>query len=395
MKIGVITPVHNGEKTIARAIESVLKTSKNFDSPFYFTHYIYNDASTDNTSKILTNYFKPNFKIIESLEKVGQSEARNHLLREAIKDNCKYIAFLDADDVWLEDHLEKSIDKLNYFDIVYNTPQFRNSENLPVFPNFPIPRIFIGKHLEYNNFIWISSVVAKAECFKDNKFDKELDSLEDYDMWYRLYKKNYKFTKLEKSTVIYTVNNNSEASQGNLKRELLIKKHNMNMPTLNLQLACGQDVQPGYINTDLYPEKDIEIDAIVDAREIPYDDNSLDTLRALHVIEHFDFQEGKKVLQEWYRVLKPGGKLIIETPDFFNSCKAFVEGNEEQRILLYGHFFAYPWLAGQTHKFLFTETQLKTELEWAGFKNIKRVQPISHYVLPFTVSWHLSMEAFK
>ena len=100
------------------------------------------------------------------------------------------------------------------------------------------------------------------------------------------------------------------------------------MNPIKLHLACGLDYQPGYVNVDLYPQENAKVDAVFDVKKIPYDDNTVDEIRALHIIEHFDWFEGQEVLKEWYRVLKPGGKLIIETPDFLASCVAFVNGSK-------------------------------------------------------------------
>jgi len=87
------------------------------------------------------------------------------------------------------------------------------------------------------------------------------------------------------------------------------------------------------------------------------------------------------VLKEWHRALKPGGMLIIETPDFYNSCKMFVDSNEQTRIVLYSHFFAWPWLPGQIHYFLFTAQQLAGTLNEIGFENISKVSPTSIYAI--------------
>ena len=146
---------------------------------------------------------------------------------------------------------------------------------------------------------------------------------------------------------------------------------------------------------DLYPTEKARIDTKFDVSKIPYPDNSIDGLRALHILEHFSFNEGQKVLEEWYRVLKPGGKLILEVPDFLAACRDFVNGNDETRLNLYGHFFAFPDLPGQIHKFMFTEDQLVCQLNWAKFKNIRRIQPMSGYVMPDTVHRFLAVEASK
>lgn len=166
------------------------------------------------------------------------------------------------------------------------------------------------------------------------------------------------------------------------------------MNSIKLHLACGNDYREGYINVDLYDEN-IKVDQKFDVRKIPYPDNSVDEILALHIIEHFDFYEGKEVLKEWYRVLKPGGKLILETPDFLETCREFAESNNDRRIELYVHFFAAPWLEGHVHKFLFTEEQLSTQLKWTGFKNEKRITPLSIYANNCDPRLLLAMEAFK
>ena len=144
---------------------------------------------------------------------------------------------------------------------------------------------------------------------------------------------------------------------------------------IKLNIGCGDQILEGYINVDLYDPKAA---VKADARELPHPDSSVDEILASHVIEHFDFHEGHRVLREWYRVLKPGGRLMIETPDMVASCRKFVEIPEEQRVELYGHFFSTPWIPGQEHKFLFTESQLVGTLQSVGFKIVARV-PADRY----------------
>lgn len=149
---------------------------------------------------------------------------------------------------------------------------------------------------------------------------------------------------------------------------------------IKINLACGDVILPGYINCDLYNTKaDVKCDVTDLSR---FEDNSVDEILAQHIIEHFSYPEVDRILLEWKRVLKPGGELIIETPDFYESCKKFVSLPEEQRYTMYGHFFAKSWIDGETHKFLFTKGELWNVLTRAGFKNIDREAPTRYLKQP-------------
>lgn len=395
-KIGVITPIHNNIQYIFHAINCV--KSQTLDN---VVHYLYDDGSTDGLyegiKELLTD---KNIHYIRSENQDGQSNARNVLLKQAIEHGCEYVAFLDADDFWESNHLEQNIQLLQENDVVYSKPVFvDNNSNILQAVNIPDPDIFIGKQLYHNNFIWISSVISKIDCFKTNHFDDSLNSIEDWDMWIRLFEQKYKFVKNGTTTVRYLVKEQNQASLGVTKMDLFKQKHKM-LPKLKLHLACGHDYDDEYINVDLYAPEDAVCDVRFDVMKLPYPDNSVDEIKAFHIIEHFHFFEIQEVLKEWHRVLKPGGRLYLETPDFLETCRSFVEGSpamniEDWRVLLYGHFFAHAWVPGQTHKFLFTETQLRTNLGWAGFKTVNRLPPASKYVLKETYHLFLNVEAFK
>ncbi len=148
---------------------------------------------------------------------------------------------------------------------------------------------------------------------------------------------------------------------------------------IRLNLGCGQEHFDGWINCDLYDDA-LGADVKLDASEIPLPDNSVQEISASHLIEHFDYIKGQEVIKEWYRVLKPGGKIAIETPDMLGLCTKFASGDEQLRLNLYGLFFGMPWAAvWNTHKFLYTETQLRWTLDKTGFVDMRRVRADSVY----------------
>jgi len=164
---------------------------------------------------------------------------------------------------------------------------------------------------------------------------------------------------------------------------------------VKLNLGCGNDYLPGYINVDFYAE--YPVDAKFDIRHIPHEDNSVDEIMASHVIEHFDYHESVLVLSEWRRVLRPGGKLTIETPDFTESCREFLISDEAAQVALMGHFLSEPWIPGQTHKMLFTERQMRQHLGWAGFdvNKVKKIPPMSKYLAVYPANIFLCVEVTK
>lgn len=162
---------------------------------------------------------------------------------------------------------------------------------------------------------------------------------------------------------------------------------------IKLNLGSGGDYIDGYTNVDLYAER---ADERYDIAKLPYTENSVDEIRGFHVIEHFDYMFAHEVMKEWHRVLKIGGRLHLETPDLLSSCKAMVDTDDDGRWGLYGHMFSEPWIPGLTHKFLYTEFQLRKLLNWAGFHTISRLPPSSKYVWkPHPPELFLNLEAIK
>ena len=98
MKISVVIPVHNYGQFLGEAIESVLEQT----IPV-FELIVVNDGSTDNSSKVANSYDKV---ILLEQKHAGVSSARNAGANIASGD---YIAFLDADDIWLPEKIEKQI----------------------------------------------------------------------------------------------------------------------------------------------------------------------------------------------------------------------------------------------------------------------------------------------
>src|SRR5260370_30776815 len=88
-----------------------------------------------------------------------------------------------------------------------------------------------------------------------------------------------------------------------------------------LDVGCGINKYPGSIGIDRNPNA--RADVLCDLARFPYPfrDNSFDAVRAVHVIERFS--DVIRAMEEFHRILRPGGRLLIVTPhytDFSSFC---------------------------------------------------------------------------
>lgn len=102
-KVSIIIPMYNAEKYISQTVKSVIaQTYKNWEL------LIINDNSKDDSYKIVRELSEKDdrIKVINSEKNIGVVNGRNKLITIA---DGQYIAFLDADDYWTENKLERQI----------------------------------------------------------------------------------------------------------------------------------------------------------------------------------------------------------------------------------------------------------------------------------------------
>jgi len=98
-----------------------------------------------------------------------------------------------------------------------------------------------------------------------------------------------------------------------------------------LNLGCGDKILPGYVNVDVVEARaGKRPDVICDLHDlVPFADATADEILSVHVVEHFWRWEIRDVLREWMRVLKPGGRMIVECPNLLSACRTFLENPEQ------------------------------------------------------------------
>lgn len=106
-KVSICIPVYNCEKYIGEAIKSVLNQSY-----IDYEIIIINNASTDDTLKVIMKFCDPRIRVINNHENIGFNRNWNLALKEAMGE---YIKILPADDYLLNDCLEKQVKILDSY----------------------------------------------------------------------------------------------------------------------------------------------------------------------------------------------------------------------------------------------------------------------------------------
>ncbi len=131
--VSVIMPSYNTADYIADSIKSVIsQTYQNWEL------IIVDDCSTDNTDDIVSYFSDNRIKYMKNKKNMGAAATRNRALREA---KGEWIAFLDSDDLWLPNKLEKQINFMKSNGYVFSYHNYEkideNNENLNVIVTGP------------------------------------------------------------------------------------------------------------------------------------------------------------------------------------------------------------------------------------------------------------------
>jgi GT2 family glycosyltransferase len=199
-KVAIVVPAYNAEKTIRPTLNSLFsQTYVNYEL------FAIDNMSTDSTLDILKEYKKiddeskglitgknDRFNIGSCSDK-GVAFARNEAIRQIVKKGgFKYVFFLDADDLWNKDYLEKQVFQLERygFDMVYALCDKKFEDGTTAVPfGIPEPTIFDRELLYKQNYIFNSFVGVKLEILvKAGEFRNDLNGVEDYEMWHRIAK---------------------------------------------------------------------------------------------------------------------------------------------------------------------------------------------------------------
>jgi len=141
---------------------------------------------------------------------------------------------------------------------------------------------------------------------------------------------------------------------------------------IKLHLGCGGVKIEGFIGIDY--NKTLATDYVLDVVDLPFRDNSIDIIKSYHLIEHLPINKLSDILGRWYRILKPGGKLILEFPDFDQIVKLYLAGNEDRLNNIFGRQ-RFP---GDTHLWGWNLERMKKKLKDKNFQ-VEQEEPQDYH----------------
>lgn len=203
--ISVVIPVLNGEKTIQETIESILnQTFQNFEI------IIINDGSQDKTLEIV-NQIKDHRINIFSYPNAGLAASRN---RGFVHSVGKFIAFMDADDLWTPDKLQSQLKALqdnpqaavaySWSDCIDEAGNFLRTSSHSTANGDVFAKLLLTDFLDNGS----NPLIRRQALEEVGKFDESLPAAEDWDMWLRLAAR-YHFISVRAPQILYRVSSTS------------------------------------------------------------------------------------------------------------------------------------------------------------------------------------------
>ena len=204
--VSIVMPAYNCEKYVVEAINSILaQTYRNWEL------LVLDDGSKDNTLRIIEEFSQKDSRIkaLPNGKNMGVSATRNRGIELA---SGEWIAFLDSDDMWKSEKLEKQFEivEKEAAEFLFTGSSYINEEGEPYKGIFEVPEKITYKKLRNQNVISCSSVLVKKKYFEHIKMEKD-EMHEDYAVWLRILKLGVTAFGVNEPLLIYRISRNSKS----------------------------------------------------------------------------------------------------------------------------------------------------------------------------------------
>ena len=171
--------------------------------------------------------------------------------------------------------------------------------------------------------------------------------------------------------------------------------------TVKLHLGCGGMRWNDFINIDLNQDNGradssrngCVADVIADMRNLGLSDDSIDEIFTSHTVDHFTRWVAIDMFRDWYRMLKPGGLVVIEVADFFRCVLWLFHPSPSKRQLAKNQFYGNQWdrIDFETHRYVWSARELVGVLRDIGFRDVS----YSHSTRTHYPGRDMRVEAYK
>lgn len=195
--VSIIVPVYNARECISDTIMSVIgQTYDNWEL------WLVDDGSKDDTLSIMKEYESDKIHVVSNTEGKGAASARNLGVSMS---NGRYVAFLDADDLWLPDKLEKQLAFMKEKKAVFSFTGYEfadeNAKGLGIIVKVP-------ECMKYKDAIKNTTIFTSTVIFDMNTLSKEDIHMpnvvsEDSATWWQVLKKGYDAYGLDEALTLY------------------------------------------------------------------------------------------------------------------------------------------------------------------------------------------------
>jgi len=386
-KVSIIILCWNNSKYTKDCVNRLYEVT-----PPGFELILVDNASTDDTRTVLQQLKKryKDIKLIFNKTNLGFAKSNNIGSKQSTR---PYVCYLNNDTLPQYGWLERMIDVLEikrkaaivgarlYFPydpkrgwiVQHAGVTFENGEPKHIGGRQPDSRVRNAGIEEVEAVTGACMLIRKQFARFDERFKRGY--YEDNDLCLKVREKGYKAyinheAKLihyeGKSQVMAQKKDKDGFKETNLKNKELfhklwdkrIKKLNKIDPALemigtshirNIEIGGGKTpLYPNYAQIDLRKLPGIKYQN--DARVLPFASNSISNVCACYMLQCLNQEEAMVALREWFRVLRPGGKLEIHVPDLSKIMKAFISTQDEDLLKeIYGEqnheldYYKYGW----------------------------------------------------
>lgn len=199
--VSIIVPVYNVEKFIRETMDSVLAQT--------YPHWellLVEDGSTDNSVDVITDYIQEKqesrIRLIRQPSNQGAAKARNRGVQEA---RGRYIAYLDADDLWMPEKLEHELRFMEEKDaaFAFTGYEFADEHGEGLGKVVRVPETLVYRQALSNTTIFTTTVMFDTEKITKENLEMPQIRSEDTALWWKVLRMGYTAYGLDENLVRY------------------------------------------------------------------------------------------------------------------------------------------------------------------------------------------------